>query len=285
MDTTCPIPPSSPESRLGLFGTFVSPALEAAFRRRHLPDDRWLCCFLVVAGMLRVMALLVADYFHFGTSSAFWPLLGCRAMFVLLSVWVLLTLRRGDHPAAVDRVFVCWVVVLGVLTVCSVSIRLPANTDRLLLSFAPVVVIYCVTPLPLLTQAALAAAYSGGALLVSRGADAGALSVVALAHGMSNVFGALASWRLNHRRREAYLGTLREADLRAGLEAALAEVRTLRGLLRMCAWCKRVRDEAEKWQPVEAYVQQHTHAEFTHGICPGCMQEQVSELETPGMRG
>ena len=39
--------------------------------------------------------------------------------------------------------------------------------------------------------------------------------------------------------------------MRAGLEAALAEVRTLRGLLPICAWCKRIRDEAEAWQTVE----------------------------------
>lgn len=54
------------------------------------------------------------------------------------------------------------------------------------------------------------------------------------------------------------------------LTAALAEVRTLRGLLPICASCKQIRDDAGGWLPVETYVARHSDAEFTHGICPTC---------------
>jgi len=59
--------------------------------------------------------------------------------------------------------------------------------------------------------------------------------------------------------------------LERSLEAALREVRTLRGLLPICAHCKRIREETDVWTPIEAYVQRRTDAEFTHGICPACM--------------
>jgi hypothetical protein len=52
--------------------------------------------------------------------------------------------------------------------------------------------------------------------------------------------------------------------LRLQLEQSLAEVRTLRGMLSICAWCKRVRDRGEVRLPVESYVQAHTHASFTY---------------------
>lgn len=54
------------------------------------------------------------------------------------------------------------------------------------------------------------------------------------------------------------------------LRSALAEVRTLSGLLPICASCKRIRDDSGAWSPVEVYVRDRTEAEFSHGLCPRC---------------
>ena len=54
---------------------------------------------------------------------------------------------------------------------------------------------------------------------------------------------------------------------------ALAEVKTLTGLLPICAQCKKIRDDQGYWTRVEIYIQQRTEASFTHGICPACMKE------------
>jgi hypothetical protein len=51
----------------------------------------------------------------------------------------------------------------------------------------------------------------------------------------------------------------------------LQSMRVLRGLLPICAWCKRIRDEDGDWSAVETYVQTHSEASFTHGICPDCI--------------
>lgn len=53
-------------------------------------------------------------------------------------------------------------------------------------------------------------------------------------------------------------------------DRALAEVRTLRGLLSICAACKRIRDESGQWVSLETYVTARTDAVFSHGLCPGC---------------
>ncbi len=53
-------------------------------------------------------------------------------------------------------------------------------------------------------------------------------------------------------------------------EQAEAEVKTLSGLLPICAWCKKIRDDSGYWNQIESYIQMHTRAEFTHGICPEC---------------
>ncbi|PQP82834.1 hypothetical protein C0Q44_15745 [Paenibacillus sp. PCH8] len=56
------------------------------------------------------------------------------------------------------------------------------------------------------------------------------------------------------------------------LKKALSEVRTLRGLLPICAVCKHIKDEEDCWNSVESYLEKHTHAEFTHDICPECIR-------------
>jgi GAF domain-containing protein len=60
----------------------------------------------------------------------------------------------------------------------------------------------------------------------------------------------------------------------ARMAEALKKVKTLHGLLPICAWCKRIRDDQGYWSQVEAYVHAHTGADFTHGICPECLEKQ-----------
>jgi len=63
------------------------------------------------------------------------------------------------------------------------------------------------------------------------------------------------------------------------LEQALTRVRRLQGLLPICAYCKRIRDDQNYWSQVETYLAEHTDVQFSHGICPSCL-ERVIESET-----
>jgi len=62
------------------------------------------------------------------------------------------------------------------------------------------------------------------------------------------------------------------------LQEALAQVQTLKGLLPICAHCKKIRDDRGYWHSVEAYFKDHSDTDFTHSICPDCMKEHYSEL-------
>jgi PAS domain S-box-containing protein len=61
------------------------------------------------------------------------------------------------------------------------------------------------------------------------------------------------------------------------LQQALDEVQVLRGLLPICASCKKIKDEHETWQVLEKYLQDHTEAKLSHGICPDCMRKLYPE--------
>jgi PAS domain S-box-containing protein len=61
-----------------------------------------------------------------------------------------------------------------------------------------------------------------------------------------------------------------QAKLIDQLQHALSEIKTLRGLIPICARCKKIRNDSGAWERLESYVSAHTEAEFTHGVCPDC---------------
>ena len=62
------------------------------------------------------------------------------------------------------------------------------------------------------------------------------------------------------------------------LEDALEKIKTLKGLLPICAHCKRIRDDRGYWAQVETYIEAHSLAEFSHGICPECVRKYYPEV-------
>jgi PAS domain S-box-containing protein len=66
------------------------------------------------------------------------------------------------------------------------------------------------------------------------------------------------------------------------LQQALAEVRTLRGIIPICSSCKKIRDDSGYWHAVDAYVHAHTEAQFSHGICPDCCERLYPGMAQEG---
>jgi len=62
------------------------------------------------------------------------------------------------------------------------------------------------------------------------------------------------------------------------LQKALETVKELSGLLPICSYCKRIRDDQNYWQQLESYVSEHTNAQFSHGICPTCFETVKREM-------
>jgi hypothetical protein len=63
----------------------------------------------------------------------------------------------------------------------------------------------------------------------------------------------------------------------ADLQEALDEVKLLSGLLSICASCKRITNERGDWEPLESYLQAHSEAKFSHGVCPDCLRKLYPE--------
>ncbi|MBI5562116.1 MAG: hypothetical protein HY894_04585 [Deltaproteobacteria bacterium] len=83
-----------------------------------------------------------------------------------------------------------------------------------------------------------------------------------------------------------FIGKRRRAEeekerLIGELKDALGKVETLTGLLPICAYCKKVRDDQGYWNRIETYISRHSKAEFTHSICPECGKRVMDEFNRP----
>lgn len=83
--------------------------------------------------------------------------------------------------------------------------------------------------------------------------------------------------------RERYFDLMSEISeliqTKEALQKALTEVHVLHGMLHICAWCKKIRDDEGCWNQLEAYIEEHSEAIFSHGICPECAVRLRQESE------
>ena len=78
---------------------------------------------------------------------------------------------------------------------------------------------------------------------------------------------------------EGLLDAKREREkLIADLQKALAEIKTLHGILPICMVCKKILDDKGSWKQMEVYIKEHSEAEFSHGYCPECAKKALEEL-------
>ena len=92
-----------------------------------------------------------------------------------------------------------------------------------------------------------------------------------------NFFGLL-GWRFQTNRRIQFDLLMRERNLRSELQKAVDNIKTLKGLLPICASCKKIRDDEGYWHRIEDYIQNHSEAELRHGICPDCANQLYGEF-------
>jgi hypothetical protein len=65
------------------------------------------------------------------------------------------------------------------------------------------------------------------------------------------------------------------------LQTALSEVKTLRGILPICSFCKKIRDDEGYWNQVEVYIRQRSDMDFSHSVCPECMRKHYPDYTPP----
>lgn len=87
----------------------------------------------------------------------------------------------------------------------------------------------------------------------------------------------LFTWKIMRNKVELRIKSSNLEQSNRQLQQTLAEIKTLKGILPICSYCKSVRDDSGCWNRLEAYVKKHSDADFSHGICPTCMEKHYPE--------
>jgi hypothetical protein len=175
--------------------------------------------------------------------------------------------------------------VVGLVHVYSLAAR-----NHLGMTYMASIIVVVAVSLPVFTEIRAAIFY--GSLVLSGAAVVGLLSPeISLGAGLQLVArvamvllaAGLAAWRFI-----SFEAAARKAltEKIAQLEAARAEVKQLRGLLPICMHCKKVRDQSNAWHRIEQYIEHHSEAQFSHGVCEACLAEHYppetdAELPAP----
>jgi len=94
----------------------------------------------------------------------------------------------------------------------------------------------------------------------------------------SNIFGILVSWEIKTYQRKQFILLINEREAKNNLEKVISEIKILRGILPICSFCNKIRNDSGYYERVDEYITKHSEADFSHTICPECFSENYPEL-------
>lgn len=260
---------------------------EERYRRASLDADMAQARLCVQLGTVPVVALWFNDYVFFGLSGLFFAFTALRLGLLAGAAVLLRHLRRVSNPAAYDRAVAFSGLAVAMYLSLVAASRPHTYWGHLVVTVVVAFIALMVVPNRFAYQVAVSGAVSAGEVLAipfrEMPTEMALVAVVSLI--LVTVVGAVASWQIHFHRRRAFLAhELVEDSLRvketlvSELQEALAGVRRLKGLLPICMYCHKIRDDKGYWNRVEEYIRAHSEAEFSHGLCPECLEQHFPGL-------
>ena len=259
------------------WGGFASREMEEDFRKEALVQDIRSARFLCLITTVMVLTFLLIDSKLQRGTPFFLSLLGTRFVILTSTAALLLRLRYAITPQALDR----WLLACSTVVLLMAFYSISARPLQMMSAMSVLVIVIASMLLPMrFSFQAWTTAILTLALMISFASnrpDSFMLFTNLAAQTLAIIVGLASSVRLHRTRREAFAARLAERETIGKLEAALAEVRTLEGILPICASCKMIRREDGGWAGLEAYISERTEARFSHGLCPECRVELYPE--------
>ena len=258
------------QAPFSILGCFVSPPLEEEFRQAHREQDWVRARFALLAAVLAYLIFVVTDYDLFGISRQTVVLIAVRLSLLLSALLILFLLRQQKSSDFQDAALLFWNLILYSASLYINSTRPVDFVGHLFLDLLLVIYVYVLLPVRLSLQLASSLLWSATALLFTFFYQVQQSRIMVnatlAAFFLANLAGALTSLELSKWKRLQFLALRSATSHWRDLEKAIAEIKTLHGIIPICAHCKRVIDDSGNWVPVEAYVHTKTHADFSHGL-------------------
>lgn len=260
------------------------PEFEARCRAYYLAQDRSVYYTGIVLLAIPVLLFSYSDYLLFGTGPEFVLLAGVRGSLLALTVGIVVLLPRIASGPSRDRLITIWCLYFAAVAIFINITRPPDYIQHSIIDVLILMTLYFLFPLPAPLYAIAPIVFSVGNLTmiyaVKTSISPLETNVLIITYILGNALGLYTAGRMIHYRRGHFLALEKEQGLRAELEEAMNNLKTLQGMLPICAHCKKVRDDQGYWTQIEQYIRTHSEAEFTHGICPECIKEHYGDVES-----
>ena len=252
--------------------------LELRFRSSILLEEKTqsrIICYLM---LIFFIGMGILEYFYFGFSKSLLISIASRSTTIIALLFGIWFSFQQVKVRTYDMVIplISLMVLIHVLVASSVR---PDASFVISISFVwqiiAVFAIYTVLPATVYSQITLGFFLTAGNFIIWFMTKAQIMSPLESTILVSsllfvNIYGMLMSVQMNRSRRRQFVLYENELKAKKELEITLEEVKILRGIIPICVTCKKIRDSKGYWNQVEAYVEKHSEAQFSHSICEDC---------------
>ncbi len=271
-------------SVIEFWGRFASSDMEERFRSEYLVEDSKTANFLALIYIFSTVAYVCIDWALKGATPTFLILIVPRSVIVLSSAALVLRLRYAIRPLLFDRWLLGWFSLNLLMELYVHSTRGASETAVASILF--VWVLTLLVPMRFSYQAGTATvatlAFMG--MIIGKKPEPSSLAAILISLMLALAIGLVCSKRLHRARRQSFAAHLIERETGVLLEAALAQLKTLEGILPICSACKKIREDDGAWVGLDEYVSDHSAARFSHGMCPDCIARLYPNYSPPGKK-
>jgi hypothetical protein len=256
--------------------------LEAGYRQQTYAQDKAYARILILMVIMGIAGFSIVDYLLLPPASRHISI-ASRLFTVAVSLVVLLSISRQITTIHFDWTLSLWAFAIA-FHLLFISYYRPGDYATIIAYDLIIIVgMYLANPIPLRLQAPPALFLTLGSTILWLALkplpwtpleNAATLS----AYVVANFVGVVTSISKDRLRRELFVRLSEEKSLKEELEESMKEVKSLSGLLPICASCKSIRDDQGYWQAVEIYIRDRSEAEFSHGICDHCLRKEHPEV-------
>jgi len=268
-----------------MLSTKLHPAeLENNFRRDILKHDVKQISVAIILAFIPISLFVLNDILTFSDIELFEEIIISRIGMTIWSLVVIYIIRTTRSILVVDRVILIWMIGASLLALLISYSRPGDYLPVTVLNMIYIMAIYVLFPIPLYLQVIAGVLISLGeciliAFFKSLPVIPGGIIMLILGFTIANLFGFVASYRLCLSRRKQFVLLHNELEIKANLQYALSEVKTLRGIIPICMSCRKIRNDEGYYEVVERYLKRHSDVDFSHTLCPDCFSEKMDELE------
>ena len=258
--------------------------LELRFRTELLAQDKIQIRIVIIFTLCAAIGFALVDLFYIQNSIPLMISITSRCVILAISISVIWTLSRQSKVEYFDRIVFIWAVVYVSHILVVNAVRPGDYVTIAAFDVLLVFSIFAVVPIPLQLQLISALFFTVGSTVIWLAYKSPTWSPLETgatlsAYYFSFIYGIYLSVRFNRSRRNRFILLEQERKLRAELETTLNEVKVLRGIIPICASCKKIRDSHGYWKQVESYIGEHSEAQFSHGLCEECADKLYGDQE------